>query len=231
MTSNPILAVVKNIAVHEQQSVEWAKYSIGAKRVDTMHEAIIKLKNGERFFFVVINEDCIPDFMKQLPVLRDVCVFPIIVVTSTFSMEKKLAAMRSGADFYVPFSEKIEYDIHATFQVFEKQSKWANREYLPPVLISGDIILSPSLRSVLVKGTPASLTNQEFDLLFYFMSNRGQALSFKNIYLNVWQAEYKESYNGAVKTAIKKLRKKIANDENENSVIENIRGYGYKMPM
>ena len=231
MNSTTILAVVKNIAVHERQAVEWAKYEIGAQRVDTMHEAIVKLKNGEEFFFVVINEDCIPDFLTQLPIMRDVCAFPIIVVTSTFTMEKKLTAMRSGANLYVPFSVKIEHDIHTTFEVFEKQSQWANRPFMPPVLISGDIVLSPSRRNVLVKDTPVNLTTQEFDLLHYFMENRGQALSFEDIYVHVWQEKYNESYIEAIKSAIKKLRKKISDNDNEDSIIINLRGFGYKMPL
>ena len=77
-------------------------------------------------------------------------------------MEKKLVAMSHGADFYVPFSEKIEHDILATFAVFEAQNRWAGRPLnFPPVLIGGGIILSLSRQIVFIKGDPVSLTKTE----------------------------------------------------------------------
>ena len=44
-----ILAVDKDISVHEQQIAEWAKLSINTMRVDTMHDAIIRLASGDVF--------------------------------------------------------------------------------------------------------------------------------------------------------------------------------------
>ena len=229
MISRTILAVVRNITVHERQAAEWAKYDVGAQRVGTMHEAIVRLKSGEQFFFVVINEDCIPEFLIQLPVMRDITAFPIIVVTSTFTMEKKIIAMDHGADLYVPFSEKIEHDIHATFRVFKAQSRWANRpDNPPPVLIVGDIVLSLSRRTVLVKDTPVSLTKLEFDVLHYLMANQGHFLTHSQILLKVWGSDYQDDGSGLLRRTISRLRRKLSKISPDCEYIKVEREVGYK---
>jgi len=229
MTSKTILAVVKNIAVHEQEAAEWAKHKIGAIRVDTMHEAIVKLKNGEKFFFVVINEDCIPDFLTQLPIMRDVTNFPIIVVTSTYTMDKKIIAMRSGADLYVPFSEKIEHDALVTLEVFSAQNRWSNRPAMPPVLSAGDIVLSPSRHVVFVKDKLIDLSPQEFDALHLLIKDKGRVLKHEEIYGHLFGVQYnKDTDEHILHNLMKRLRKKIR-EHTDLMYIESVYKIGYTL--
>jgi len=223
-----ILAVVKNIAVHERYAVVWAKHGIKAQRVDTMHEAIVKLNRGEEFFFVVISEDCIPDFMTQLPIMSDVSASPILVVTSSYTMKKKIAAMRNGAHLYVPLGEKTEDDVKVTFEVFSVQERWSS---LPlkrrPALVSGDIILSLSRQVVLVEGTEVFLKNKEFEVLRFLMINAGRFLSSEQILCAVWGDGYIGEFN-VLWQVIKRIRKSLSEASPGKEYIVHKRDVGYK---
>jgi len=228
---NTILAVTKNATLHEQQAVEWAKHGINAQRVDSMHEAIVKLKNGERFFFIVINEDCIPDLLIQLPLMREITTFPIIVITSTYTVKKKLTAIRNGADIYVQFSEKIKHDILMTFEVFSAQNRWANRPTEPPpVLLGGDIIMSLTRRTVLVKDREVVLNKKQFDLLRYLMENGGRIIPHDEIYRNVWGGEYECAARDTLRVAVNRLRQELSSASDGVEYIETVRDIGYRFP-
>jgi len=56
-------------------------------------------------------------------------------------------------------------------------------------------------------------------------------LSFERIYEEVWKEKPNGSATEAIKSTVKRIRKKLALDSDDNSLIENIRGYGYKIPI
>lgn len=84
------------------------------------------------------------------------------------------------------------------------------------------------LRQVFINGKQTSLTRQDYDLLHLFINNCGDALSYEQLYEQIWNAEYDESANTVIKNAIKRLRKKLCGDERDTSYIENVWGYGYE---
>ena len=221
-----ILAVVKNIAVHERYAAEWAKYGIDSQRVDTMHEAIVRLNKGEIFYFVVISEDCIPDFLTQLPIMSDISPFTIIILTSTFTMEKKIIAMRNGADIYVPFNERIEYDIQVIFEMFNAQKRRSNNHIKrQPVLVGDNISLSPSRRLVLVNDKEIKLAKKEFELLRYLMTNKGCYLTHSQLLRKVWGNNYND--DGVLRRTMSSLRTKLSK-ASPKEFIKLERDIGYK---
>ena len=212
--------------MHEREAEVWAKYGIGAQRVDTIHEAVTKLKNGERFFFVVINEDCIPDFLPQLPILKGVCAFPVIVVTSSYTPEKKLTAMQNGADLYVPFNKKAEHDVLITLEVFSVNNNWANHYKIKlPILTHGDIIMNIVTRQVFLKDTEIKLTKKEFDVLYYLVKKHGQIVTHSEMLKEVWGLDSIATEH--IWRVTSRLRKKLAN-VSDNEYIQIEHGIGYK---
>jgi DNA-binding response OmpR family regulator len=97
--------------------------------------------------------------------------------------------------------------------------------------VHNNLLVSPYHRGTFVSEVAVELTKTEFDLLYLLMSNLGEALSHNKIYEIVWKDEYNDSFLEAIKSVIKKLRKKLTDDENENKIIESVWGYGYKMPL
>jgi len=63
-------------------------------------------------------------------------------------------------------------------------------------------------RKVTVAGTPVDLQALDFDLLRYFLANRGRVLSREQILDRIWGFDYDGS-DRVVDTHIKKLRKAL----------------------
>ena len=76
-----------------------------------------------------------------------------------------------------------------------------------------------------VDGKPVDLSNKEFELLTYFMENKGIALSREKILNNVWNYDYFGDAR-TIDTHVKKLRSKLG-QKGDN--IKTIWGMGYKL--
>jgi len=226
----PILAVDTNIAVHEAQTAEWAKYDIRTLRVDTMHEAIARLIRKEKFLFVAINEDSNPNFMQQLPVMRDVTGTSIFVITSNYTIDKKIRAMELGADVYDPFTAYAKQNVIAALEILKLQNRWAGRPKKPlPVLICGDILMTPAMsqRNVFVKDTRVPLPKLEFDILHCLMEHSGHVMTHSQLLHKVWGEEYAEVSHDVLRNAIKRLREKLRVSPDSPNYIETEREVGY----
>ena len=79
-------------------------------------------------------------------------------------------------------------------------------------------------REVLVEEQPVDLTPKEYELLIYFKNNRSIALSRESILNAVWGYDYFGDLR-TVDTHVKKLRAKLGCC---GSMIETVRGYGYR---
>ena len=77
---------------------------------------------------------------------------------------------------------------------------------------------------VFIDGNEINLTPKEYDLLVYFIKNKGIALSREKILNNVWNYDY---YGDArtIDTHVKKLRSKMGE---KGKFISTIWGMGYK---
>ena len=79
-------------------------------------------------------------------------------------------------------------------------------------------------RDGLVEDQPVDLTPKEYELLIYFKNNRSIALSRESILNAVWGYDYFGDLR-TVDTHVKKLRAKLGCC---GSMIETVRGYGYR---
>jgi DNA-binding response OmpR family regulator len=223
------LAVDKDVIVHEQQTAEWAKLGIDTMRVDTMHEAIARLVRGDEFLFIAINEDTIPDYIKQIPIMRDVTDKSIFVITSSYTNQKKIAAISLGVDVYDPFNDYAKDNVLGALELLRLQNKWSNRSHIMlPLLVSSDVILSRSRQCVFVKDIEVSLTKKEFDILEYLMSNKGQFLTHTQILRKVWGDEYEGASHDVIWNSIKRLRAKLNVSRDSFDYIESRREVGYR---
>lgn len=80
---------------------------------------------------------------------------------------------------------------------------------------------------VIVDGKFLELTRKEFDLLHCFAKHPGQVLSREQLYDYIWNDEPAVAVDEAVKSLIKKLRKKLASVN--KFYIQNTRGVGYRL--
>lgn len=85
-------------------------------------------------------------------------------------------------------------------------------------------MLDKSAHIVQLDGQTVELSFKEFELLAYFMENRGLALSREKILNNVWNYDYFGDAR-TIDTHVKKLRGKLGG---KGDCIKTIWGMGYK---
>ena len=88
----------------------------------------------------------------------------------------------------------------------------------------GGIVIDKTAHIVTIDGEPVELSVKEFELLSFFVENKGVALSREKILNNVWNYDY---YGDArtIDTHVKKLRSKMGA---KGDFIKTIWGMGYK---
>ena len=228
-TMDRILAIDTNLTVNEQQTAEWEKIGVGTLRVDTMSEAISRLVSGDRFLFVAINEDSIPDFWGPLRIMRDITTAPIFIITSTYAVAKHTKAVQHGADAYGAFAEQTAGDVLAGLELLKLQDRWAKQPGKKiSVLVGGDVVLSTKRRIVLVTDKKIKLTKKEFDLLRALIANHDCFLEPVQLLRKVWGDEYTENGNNVLWQTINRLRNKLAEAAPDKDYIIVERDVGYK---
>lgn len=147
---------------------------------------------------------------------------PILVLTARNEEEQKVNLLLAGADDYLvkPFSFD---ELAARIQALLRRPT----ESVPTVLRVLDIELDPAERTVNRDGVPLTLTLKEFGLLEYFLRHPNQVINREDLVAHLWDFNY-ESFSNVVDVHIKNLRKKL-DLGSEPSVIETIRGIGYRL--
>jgi DNA-binding response OmpR family regulator len=148
---------------------------------------------------------------------------PIIILTARDETDTKVELLRTGADDYLakPFSfDELDARIQALLR--------RPQETKSAILTVKDIVLNPGDRTVTRDGKPIQLTLKEFSLLEYFMRNPNRVINREELLNHLWDFNYTSFFSNALDVHIKNLRKKLDYDK-ESSILETIRGIGYRM--
>lgn len=145
---------------------------------------------------------------------------PVIMLTARDEESDEIFGFELGADEYIkkPFSPKI---LTSRVNVIMRR----NRE--PDNIKFMDIEIDEAAHTVTIAGELKDMTPKEYELLIYFIKNRGLMLSREQILNNIWGYNYFGDER-TVDTHVKKLREKLGD---RSDIIKTIRGYGYKMEM
>ena len=144
---------------------------------------------------------------------------PVMMLTARAEDADQVRGLEEGADDYVtkPFSPIV---LAARVRALLKREGRA----AAPVEQLGPLSINELRREVLVDGNPVDLTPKEYELLIYFKNNRSIALSRESILNAVWGYDYFGDLR-TVDTHVNKLRAKLGDC---GSMIETVRGYGYR---
>lgn len=145
---------------------------------------------------------------------------PIIMLTAKSDESSELNGFECGADEYIakPFSPKI---LTARVDALIRRSYRIDSSEVTDV---GGIIIDKAAHIVKIDGQEIDLSFKEFELLTYFVDNKGLALSREKILNNVWNYDYFGDAR-TIDTHVKKLRKKLGD---KGDYIKTIWGMGYK---
>ena len=153
--------------------------------------------------------------------IRETSKVPIIMLTARSEERDELLGFELGVDEYItkPFSPKIL--VARIEAILRRGSGTSTGE----ILEADGIRVDKDAHEVTVDGKPVDLSNKEFELLTYFMENKGIALSREKILNNVWNYDYFGDAR-TIDTHVKKLRSKLG-PKGDN--IKTIWGMGYKL--
>ncbi len=150
-----------------------------------------------------------------------------IIMLSAKSQEMdKVNGLMLGADDYVtkPFSPS---ELTARVDAICRRISVTSEVNHGDELVSGPFKLNILSRTLTKNSVPIDLTQVEFQLMEFFMSNEGMAIERKNILERIWG----ESYNGddkIVDVNIRRLRMKIEDEPSSPAHLQTVWGFGYK---
>ena len=183
-------------------------------------EALEYAKNNQ--YDIILLDIMLPklDGMQVCQQIREFSNIPIIMLTAKGEEMDELQGFECGADEYIakPFSPKI---LTARVDAIIRRAYGVDSNEIIEI---GGITIDKAAHIVKIDGEEIELSYKEFELLTYFVENKGLALSREKILNNVWNYDY---YGDArtIDTHVKKLRKKMGE---KGDYIKTIWGMGYK---
>lgn len=155
----------------------------------------------------------------------------IIMLTAKTQEMDKITGLMMGADDYVtkPFSpSELMARVDALYRrvcVNKDASGKANEA--DHILRSGDFALNLRNRTLTKNGKLIELTQVEFQIMEYFLSNQGAALDRNDILQRVWGENY-FGEDKVVDVNIRRLRMKIEDEPSNPVHLTTVWGMGYK---
>lgn len=191
--------------------------------VDVVGDGAAALEHASlhRYDVVVLDRD-LPrvhgdDVCRALVERR--CAARVLMLTAASTIEDRVDGLGVGADDYLPkpfaFAELV-----ARIRALGRRAQPA----VPPVLMSGDLVLDAGRRIAERGGRPLGLTPKEFAVLELLMSAEGRVVSAEELLERAWD-EAADPFTNTVKVTVSRLRRKLG----EPSVIETVAQAGYRI--
>lgn len=184
-------------------------------------EEAIEIFMSDKDIKLVLLDVMMPklDGFDTLKGIREYSEVPVIMLTARAEERDELMGFKWGVDEYItkPFSPKI---LVARVEAILRRSIGTEEKKLS----AGGILIDKSAHTVSIDDKDIELSYKEFELLTYFLENKGIALSREKILNNVWNYDYFGDAR-TIDTHVKKLRAKMGE---KGELIKTIWGMGYK---
>lgn len=149
----------------------------------------------------------------------------VLMLTSRTDEADKMKGFAEGADDYItkPFS-LVEIGARVAAILKRKRIVTPTQQQS---LTFGELLIDPVRREVILASQIVPLTALEFDLLYCLASKPGRVWRRAELLHEVWDYEYVGS-DRVVDVHIGQIRRKIEPDNTQISMIQTVRGVGYK---
>lgn len=143
---------------------------------------------------------------------------PVLILTGRNTIVDKTTGFEEGCDDYLtkPFHMK---ELMVRLVALLRRP----RQIVPAVINFADISVNSSTFTVTKSGIRVELTPIEFQFLEFLVKHQNQSFSSDALFKRIWKSE-SSSTNEAVKTVVKRLRKKLDPD---GKYLQTIHGVGY----
>lgn len=152
--------------------------------------------------------------------IRSNSKIPIIMLTAKDDEQDELLGFELGVDEYVSKTASMKILMARVEAILRRTVK----EDSNSVLEEAGICIDQAAHIVTIDDRPIELSVKEFELLVYFLKNKGIALSREKILNGVWNYDYYGDPR-TIDTHVKKLRSKMGE---KGKFIITIWAYGYK---
>jgi DNA-binding response OmpR family regulator len=158
--------------------------------------------------------------------IRNTSDVPIMMLTALGQPEEIISGLEHGADDYVtkPFHPR---EVALRAQALVRRSRGVGSE---PVLHVGRLRIDPTQHVASLAGQRLELPFTEFKLLSYLAAHRGVPQPWRTLLQTVWGAQNLAGGRDIVKSAVYRLRSRLAALDGGTDYIVTLRGVGYLVP-
>ena len=188
-------------------------------------EAALGLARSERPDLLILDLMLpVMDGLEVCRVLRKEMSLPILMLTAKTEEVDKVVGLELGADDYVtkPFSmRELLARVHALLRRIEPAGTNGTS------LTSGNLNIDLKRHEAFRDGGPLDLKPKEFELLLFFLRNRGRAFTREQLLREVWGYDFYGD-SRTVDVHVRWLRQKIEDEPARPARLITVRGTGYR---
>ena len=171
------------------------------------------------------------DGMEICRRIREVKEIPILLVSAKKEDLDKIKGLGFGADDYIvkPFSpSELVARVIAHISRYQRlTAKDAHKAPNTEILETENLKLDANSRRAYVDGTEISLTNKEFDLLYFLAKSPDTVYSKDTLFNEIWHYD-SIGETSTVTVHVNRIRDKIKEANNNLDYIHTVWGKGYR---
>jgi DNA-binding response OmpR family regulator len=167
---------------------------------------------------IVLLDVILPDGdgLVFLPELKSLCDAPVLICSIRNEDKHILDGLEAGGDDYIAKPYNVEILVARVGVMWRLEQKRRDDVRSAMALRSPERIIERGALKLdmlagraYLNGADTGLTPKEFALLLFLMQNEGKLMSDEYLYEEIWKLPMNKD-NNAIKSAVKRLRKKIA---------------------
>ena len=191
--------------------------------IDHVFDARTALEQLNIYTYDLLVSDIMMPGMSGIELIREVrakgAQIPILVLTAKDAVDDKVLGLDAGADDYLtkPF---VFAELLARVRALMRRPGALTNQ-----LTVADLVMDPASHTVMRNDIKIDLTQKEYALLEFLLSNKGRVLSRTSIIESVWDMHF-DSDTNLVDVLVSYLRGKIERDF-DSKLIHSVRGVGY----
>jgi DNA-binding response OmpR family regulator len=152
---------------------------------------------------------------------------PILMLTARRDESDKVIGLESGADDYLTKPFGVREFVARVRALLRRGASRPSASDAGTIVSTGRVVVDPARRLARLDGRDIELTAYEFDLLHLLASNRGIVFSRDALIKRVW-GDDTHITDRSVDTLVKRVRRKIEEDQGDPRFILTVWGTGYK---
>jgi len=172
------------------------------------------------------------DVCRRIRADSDLAHIPVLMLTANDDKETLKRSFLSGADDFMTKpcdGEELALRVKALLRRSTQLTPHveADDAELEDELIVGQIVLNHRTYQVKTEKGTILLTNMQYALLQFLMSNAGRIFTTRDLLQNVWKYPQGKGSPELVRTHVRNLREKIEVDSRNPQYIRTVQGHGY----